>query len=129
MRAYNGCTPHSLLGGRFGVFTHHITFTGHCVGPLVFPFASSAGVTKVHLPLDSSLDSCLAWTSNVVHASLAMPPLKNLHLRHNQMAAARSQVGPNHGSLIRHAAGEAGPSQAMSTSPLWSLFRGDLELD
>ena len=30
---------------------------------------------------DSSFDSCLAQTSNVVHASLAVPLLKNLHLR------------------------------------------------
>ena len=51
---------------------------------------------------DSSFDSCLAQTSNLVHASLAMPPLKNLHLRCNQIAAARSLVGPNCGSLIRH---------------------------
>ena len=53
---------------------------------------------------NSSLDSCLAQTSNMVQASLAMLPLKNLHLRHSQMAAARSQVGPNCGSCARHAA-------------------------
>ena len=52
---------------------------------------------------DSSFDSCLARTSNVVHASLAMPLLKNFHLSCNQMAAVRSLVGPNLGSLVRHA--------------------------
>ena len=53
---------------------------------------------------DSSLNSCLVQTSNVLQASLAMPPLKNLCLRHNQMAAARSWVGPYHGLCARDAA-------------------------
>ena len=78
---------------------------------------------------DSSFGSCLAWTSNVVHASLVMPPLKNLHLRHNQMAAARSLVGPNHGSLIRHATwGSRTFSSHVSLSSA-VIFRGDLAPD
>ena len=78
---------------------------------------------------DSSFDSCLAWTSNVVHASLAVLPLKNLHLRHSQMAAARSRVGPNHGSLIRHTAW--GSRTFLSCVNLSSvvIFRGDIALD
>ena len=70
---------------------------------LHFPLVAPPVPPRYTLP-DSSFDSCLARTSNVVYASLAVPPLKNLHLRCNQMAAARSLVGPNHGSLIRHAA-------------------------
>ena len=67
--------------------------------PLVAPPVSP----RYNFP-NSSLDSCLAQTSNVVHASLAVLLLKNLHLRCSQMAAARSWVGPNHGSHARHAA-------------------------
>ena len=70
---------------------------------LCFPLVASPVPPRYTFP-DSSFDSCLAQTSNVVHASLAMLLLKNLCLRHNQMAAARSLVGPNHGSLVRHAA-------------------------
>ena len=78
---------------------------------------------------NSSFDSCLAQTSNMVHASLAMLPLKNLHLRHNQMAAARSWVGPNWGSLIRYTA--QGSKTLLSHVNLSSvvIFRGDLEPD
>ena len=68
---------------------------------LHFPMVAPLVPPRYTFP-DSSFDSCLAQTSNMVHASLAVLPLKNLHLRHNQMAAARSLVGPNCGSLVRH---------------------------
>ena len=72
MRTYNGGAPHSLLGGgRGGHHQLHLLHRPQC------------GTT---LP-NSSLDSCLPWTSNIVQASLAVPPLKNLHLRCSQMAA------------------------------------------
>ena len=49
-RTYSGLMPHSLLCGGVGVVTSYVSFTGHGVGPLTFPFGSSAGATKVHLP-------------------------------------------------------------------------------
>ena len=70
---------------------------------LCFPLVAPPVPPRYTFP-DSSFNSCLAQTSNMVHASLAMLLLKNLHLRHNQMAAARSLVGPNCGSLVRHTA-------------------------
>ena len=69
---------------------------------LYFPLVVPLVPPRYTFP-NSSFDSCLAQTSNMVHASLAMPLLKNFHLRHNQMAAVRSLVGPNLGSLVRHA--------------------------
>ena len=68
---------------------------------LHFPLVAPLVPPRYTFP-DSSFDSCLAQTSNMVHASLAVPLLKNLHLRCNQMAAARSLVGSNCGSLVRH---------------------------
>ena len=68
---------------------------------LHFPLVAPPVPPRYTFP-NSSFDSCLAQTSNVVHASLAVL-LLNLCLRHNQMAAARSLVGPNYGSLVRHA--------------------------
>ena len=80
----------SWWGG--GVITSYVSFMGHSVGLLSLPFG---GLCQCHpgttLP-NSSLDSCLARTSNIVQASLVVPPLKILHLRHSQMAAARSWV-------------------------------------
>ena len=70
---------------------------------LCFPLVAPPVPPRYTFP-NSSLDSCLAQTSNVVQVSLAVPPLKNLHLRHSQMAAARSWVGPNHGSHARDTA-------------------------
>ena len=80
---------------------------------------------------NSSFDSCLAQTSNVVHASLAMPLLKNFHLSCNQMAAARSLVGLNLGSLVRHAKFTWGNKTLLSHANLSSpvVFRGCLALD
>ena len=68
-----------------------------------FPLVAPPVPPRYTLP-NSSLDSCLAQTSNVVQASLAVPPLKNLHLTCSQMAAARSQVGLYCGSHARDAA-------------------------
>ena len=88
-----------------------------CISPLV-----ALPVPPRYTFPNSSLDSCLAQTSNVVHASLAVPLLKNLHLRHNQTAAARSQVGPNHGILIRHSLGKQDllePCQPFLCGHLW----------
>ena len=50
VRTYNCFTPHSLLGGGVRVVTSYVSFTGHSVGPLMFPFGSSPSATKVHLP-------------------------------------------------------------------------------
>ena len=49
MRTYSGLMPHSLLvGGGAGVITSYVSFMGHGVGPLSFPFGGSAGATQVH---------------------------------------------------------------------------------
>ena len=116
---------------RWEVLCHH---QPHCLHrPTVwdlfhFPLVALPVPPRYTFP-NSSLDSCLAQTLNVVHASLAMPPLRNLHLRHNQMAAARSWVDPNHGSLIRHTA--QGSRTFLSHVNLSSavIFGGDLEPD
>ena len=68
-----------------------------------FPLVAPPEPPRYTLP-DNSLDSCLAQTSNIVQASLVVLLLKNLHLRCSQMAAARSWVGPYHGSHVRDAA-------------------------
>ena len=89
------------------------------VGGLVSSPAMSPSWTAVwdllHFPLvvppvpprytfpNSSFNSCLAQTSNVVHASLAVPLLKYFYLSCNQMTAVRSLVGLHLGSLVRHA--------------------------
>ena len=95
---------------------------------LHFPLVALLVPPRYTFP-NSSLDSCLAQTSNVVHAFLAMLPLKNLHLRCNQMAAARSWVGPNHGSLIRHAAWRSRTFSSHVNLSSAVIFRGDIELD
>ena len=100
MRTYNGGTPHSLLGGGEGSSPAMSPSWATVWDCFCFPLVAPAVPPRYTLP-NSSLDSCLAWTSNIVQASLAVPPLKNLHLRHSQMAAARSQVGPYHGSCAR----------------------------
>ena len=95
---------------------------------LHFPLVALPVPPRYTFP-NSSLDSCLAKTSNVVQASLAVPPLKNLHLRCSQMAAARSRVGPNHGSMQEMPLGEAGPSPTVTISLLQLSSGGDLALD
>ena len=79
--------------------------------------------------LNSSFDSCLAWTSNVVQASLAVLLLKNLCLRHSQTAAARSWVGPNHGSHARHAARGSRTFSSHVNLSSAVIFCGDLAPD
>ena len=95
---------------------------------LHFPLVALPVPPRYTFP-DSSLDSCLAQTSNVVHASLAMLPLKNLCLRHNQMAAARSWVGPKCGSLIRHTAQGSRTFSSHVNLSSAVIFGGDLEPD
>ena len=93
------CLIHFLVGGEglsSATSPSWATVWDLCHFPLV-----ALPVPPRYILPKSSLDSCLAQTSNVVQASLAMLPLKNLHLRHSQMAAARSWVGPYHGSHAR----------------------------
>ena len=40
--------PHSLLGWGEGVITSYVSFMGHGVGPLSFPFGSPTRATQVH---------------------------------------------------------------------------------
>ena len=100
MRTYSGLTPHSLLSGGEGSSPAMSPSWAAVWDHLCFPLAALPEPPRYTLP-DSSLDSCLAQTSNMVQASLAMPPLKNFHLRCNQMAAARSQVDLYCGSHVR----------------------------
>ena len=39
---------HSLLCRGFGVFTCHVAFMDHCVGPLALSLGSSTSATQVH---------------------------------------------------------------------------------
>ena len=104
MRTYSDLMPHSLLGGGGEGSSPAMSPSWAMVWDLFhFPLVAPLVPPRYTLP-DSSLDSCLAQTSNMVQASLAMLPLKNLCLRHSQMAAARSQVGPYCGSHARDAA-------------------------
>ena len=102
MRAYSGLMPHSLLGGGLGSSPATSPSWATVWDLFHFPLVTPPVPPRYTLP-DSSLDSCLAQTSNMVQASLAMPPLKNLYLRCSQTAAARSWVGPYHGSHARDA--------------------------
>ena len=97
--------PHSLLGGGWGVGSSPATSPSWAAVWDLFHFPLVAPLVPPRYTLpNSSLDSCLAQTSNIVQASLAVPPLKNLHLRHSQMAAASSWVGPYCGSHARDTA-------------------------
>ena len=87
-------------GWRGRLVTSHISLMGHSVRLLTFALGGSSRSTKVNFT-DNSFDSCLAHTSNVVQASLAVPLLKILHLRWSQTTAARSLVGPYCGSCAR----------------------------
>ena len=121
------CLIHFLVGGS--VSSPATSPSWATVWDLLhFPLVAPPVPPRYTFP-DSSFDSCLAQTSNMVHASLAMLPLKNLCLRHNQMAAARSQVGPNHGSHARHTAwGSRTFSSCVNLSSV-VIFGGDLEPD
>ena len=121
------CLIHFLMGGS--VSSPATLPSWAAVWDLLhFPLVAPLVPPRYTFP-NSSFDSCLAWTSNMVHAALAMPPLKNLHLRCSQMAAVRSWVGPNHGSHARHATW--GSRTFLSCVNLSSavIFGGDLEPD
>ena len=62
---------------------------------------------RYFLPI-STLDSCFALTSNLLHASLAIPSLKYLWFSFNQTAAASIWVGLFFGSWARHGVFGAG---------------------
>ena len=100
MRTYNGGAPHSLLGGGEGSSPATSPSWAAVWDCFHFPLVAPLVPPRYTLP-DSSLSSCLAQTSNIMQASLVVLPLKNLHLRCSQMAAARSQMGPYHGSHAR----------------------------
>ena len=100
MRSYSGLTPCSLLGGEEGSSPATSSSWAMVWDLFHFPLVAPPVPLRYTLP-NSSLDSCLAWTSNIVQASLAVPPLKNLHLRCSQMAAATSRVGLYCGSHAR----------------------------
>ena len=100
MRTYSGLMPRSLLGRGEGSSPATSPSQAVVWDLFCFPLVALPVPPRYTLP-NSSLHSCLAWTSNVVQASLAMLLLKNLHLRCSQMAAARSWVGLYHGSHAR----------------------------
>ena len=62
---------------------------------------------RYFLPV-STLESCFALTSNLSHASLAIPSLKYLRFSFNQTATASIWVGPFFGSWAKHGAFGAG---------------------
>ena len=123
MRTYNFGTPCSLLGGGEGSSPAMSPSWATVWDRFCFPLVALLVPPRYTLP-DSSLDSCLAQTSNMVQASLVVPPLKNLCLRCSQMAAARSWVGPYCGSHARDA------TQGSRTFSSWDshssavVFRG-----
>ena len=129
MRTYSGLMPCSLLGGGRGHHQLHLLHGPRCGTTYTSLWQPQLEPPRYTLP-NSSLDSCLAQTSNMVQASLAMLPLKNLHLRHNQMAAARSWVGLYHGSHARDAMLRgAGLSPTGPVSLLQLSLGVDLALD
>ena len=102
-RTYNCGMPCSLLGGGEGSSPAMSPSWAMVWDCFHFPLVALLVPPRYTLP-DSSLDSCLAQTSNVVKASLAVLPLKNLHFRCSQMVAARSWVGLYHGFHARDTA-------------------------
>ena len=56
---------------------------------------------RYFLPV-STLESCFALTSNLSHASLAVPSLKYLWFSFNQTTTASIWVGPFFGSWAKH---------------------------
>ena len=67
----------------------------------------SAVLPRYFFP-DNSLESCLAWTSNDSHASLAVLELKYFPFRQSQTGAASNLVGSFLGSCLRQAASGQG---------------------
>ena len=123
MRTYSGLMPCSLLGGGEGSSPAMSPSWAMVWDLFHFPLVALPVPPKYTLP-NSSLDSCLAWTSNIVQASLAMLPLKNLHLRHSQMAAASSWVGLYHGSHARDAAQGSRTFSSQDSLSSAVIFRG-----
>ena len=58
---------------------------------------------RYFLPVNT-LESCFALTSNLSHASLAIPSLKYLQFSFNQTATASIWVGPFFGLWAKHGA-------------------------
>ena len=123
MRTYSGLMPHSLLGGGEGSSPAMSPSWASVWDHFRFPLVALLVPPRYTLP-KSSLDSCLARTSNVVEASLAVPPLKNLHLRCNQRAAASSRVGPYCGSHVRDAAWGSRTLSSQDSHSSVVIFRG-----
>ena len=128
MRTYDGFMPHSLLGGGSGSSPAMSPSQATVLDLLHFPLVALPVPPRYTFP-NSSLDSCLAQTSNMVQASLAVLLLKNLHLRCSQMAAARSWVDPNHGSHARDAAQGSRTFSNHDSLSSAVFFRGDLAPD
>ena len=129
MRTYDGFMPRSLLGGGGSGSSPAMSPSWAMVWDLLhFPLVALLVPPRYAFP-NSSLDSCLAQTSNVVQASLAVLPLKNLLLRHSQKAAARSRVGPNHGSHARDATWGSRTFSNCDNLSSVVVFRGDLAPD
>ena len=98
-RTYNGFSPHLWMNEWWGLTVVwcliHFLVGGAGSSPTMspswamvwdlfhFPFVALPVPPRYTLP-NSSLDSCLAQTSNFVQASLAVLPLKNLCLRCSQ---------------------------------------------
>ena len=121
------CLVHFLVGG---LVSSPATLPSQAMvwDLLHFPLVALPVPPRYTFP-NSNLDSCVAQTSNVVHASLAVLPLKNLCLRHSQMAAVRGQVGPDHGSHARHAAQGSRTFSSHVNLSSAVIFGGDLAPD
>ena len=114
-----------FLEGRTEKEAHHQLHLPHglwCETAYVCPWQ----LQQIHQGkpyLTTALTVVWLTTSNMVQASLAVLPLKNLHLRWSQTAAARSLVGPYHGSCVRDkGCGEDDffqPGQAFFCGGLW----------
>ena len=128
MRTYSGLMHHSLLGGGKGSSPATSPSWATVWDLFHFPLVALPVPPRYTLP-NSSLDSCLAQTSNVVQVSLAMLPLKNLHLRHSQMAAARSWVGLYCGSHARDATRGSRTFSSWDSLSSVVIFGGDLAPD
>ena len=133
-RTYNCFMPHCRWMSDKGLQWFYTLFTSWWGGLVSSPAMSPSWVMVwdlLHFPLvalpvpprytfpNSSLDSCLAQTSNMVQASLAVPPLKNLCLRCSQTMVPMQDMP----------LGGGGPSPVMSISLLWLSSGGDLAPD
>ena len=87
-------------GWRGRLITSDISLMGHGVGPLTYALGSSSRSTKVNLTWQQLWQ---LFGSHLKHSAslLGSAAMKNLCLRQSQTAAARSLVGPYHGSCVR----------------------------